>query len=298
MSLATACICVQKFHHDPVVHSAISNKIFSDNYSKAVFLDASVWPRNSVIKVSFVQQDMNVSPTWYTIDSVRPYLSDEELVLERAARAAPTYADAVKLIVETAISPIVKNYVQFVFVPEDQGDVRVRFDNTGGSSSLVGTNCLFSPEKYTMTFGWMDVGTIIHEFSHSLGMLHEHQNPKGGIKWDKPAVYAWAAETQGWDQQTTDENILSPLPINEISGSPFDPKSVMAYFFPSELTLDGSSFTRNLRYSNTDYSWLAKKYGGDTNSIKISNSSSAFSTWRFIFLLVLVVLVILLIVMH
>jgi hypothetical protein len=298
MSLASACICVQKFHHDPVVHSAISNKIFSDNYSKAVFLDASVWPRNSVIKVSFVQQDMNVSPTWYTINSVRSYLSDEEMALEQAARAAPTYADAVKLIVETAISPIVKTYVQFEFVPEDQGDVRVRFDSTGGSSSLVGTNCLSSPERYTMTFGWMDVGTIIHEFSHSLGMLHEHQNPKGGIKWDKPAVYAWAAETQGWDQQTTDENILSPLPINEISGSPYDPKSVMAYFFPPELTLDGSSFTRNLRYSNTDYSWLAEKYGGDTNSIKPPSGSSAFPTWRLIVLLVLVVLAILLIVMR
>jgi hypothetical protein len=152
-----------------------------------------------------------------------------------------------------------------------------------------------------MTFGWMDVGTIIHEFSHALGMLHEHQNPKGGIKWDKPAVYAWAAETQGWDQQTTDENILSPLPINEISGSPYDPKSIMAYFFPPELTLDGSSFTRNLRYSNTDYSWLAEKYGGDINSIKppsSSSSSSAFPTWRFIFFLVLVVLAILLIVMR
>jgi hypothetical protein len=277
MSLSSACICVQRFHHDPVVHTNISKKIVSDNFARAVFLDASVWPRNSIIKVSFVQQDPYTSPSWYTLDSVAPFLTDAQMALEREARQSPTYEGAVKLIVSKVISPIVENYVRFEFVSEEEGDVRVRFDKTGGSSSLVGTSCLQSNELFTMTFGWMDVGTIIHEFSHALGMLHEHQNPEGGIQWNREAVYAWARETQGWDKETTDENILSALPINEITGSKYDSKSVMAYFFPAELTLDGSSFTRNLRYSQTDYEWLAQKYGGPAK--KLATSTRAFN-WR------------------
>jgi hypothetical protein len=29
---------------------------------------------------------------------------------------------------------------------------------------------------------------VIHEFGHALGLIHEHQNPSGGIQWNKPVV--------------------------------------------------------------------------------------------------------------
>lgn len=36
-----------------------------------------------------------------------------------------------------------------------------------------------------MNFGWVDVPTVIHEMGHMLGMIHEHQNPKGqNIDWN------------------------------------------------------------------------------------------------------------------
>jgi hypothetical protein len=96
-------------------------------------------------------------------------------------------------------------------------------------------------------------------------MLHEHESPYGGIKWNRQAVYTWARETQGWDEETTDENILNTYATNEISGSVFDPDSVMLYFFPASLTLNNQGTKQNLRYSKTDLEWLASTYGSTYN---------------------------------
>jgi hypothetical protein len=100
----------------------------------------------------------------------------------------------------------------------------------------------------------------MHEFSHALGMLHEHQNPRGGIQWNKPLVYEWAQQTQGWDHETTDTNILDSYSENQITGSIFDPMSVMLYFFPPELTLNNQGTSQNFRYSDTDKAWLNAQY--------------------------------------
>jgi hypothetical protein len=157
-----------------------------------------------------------------------------------------------------------------------EGMVRVRFQDKGGSSSLIGKGCLSaSAGSFTMTFGWMDVATIIHEFGHALGMLHEHQNPAGGIKWNEEAVYAWAQQTQGWDQETTYENILKPYAANEISGSIFDPKSVMLYFFSGALTLNGVGTQRNMRMSETDLKYLASTYGSTYNPALLNGGEGA-----------------------
>jgi hypothetical protein len=179
--------------------------------------------------------------------------------MERRVRAAPSYQDAVKMIVTELVQPAVpKLNLQFV---DSGGIARVRFMKYGGSSSLIGTACKNVPEdEHTITFGWMDVGTIVHEFSHLLGMLHEHQNPSGGIQWNTEAVYEWAASTQHWDKETTDINILDSYPTNQITGSTFDPLSVMLYFFPPQLTLNNLQVGQNLRYSETDLKYLAKVY--------------------------------------
>ena len=66
----------------------------------------------------------------------------------------------------------------------------------------VGTDAwaaYFPIDRPTMNFGWLRDDTddieysrvVIHEFGHALGAIHEHQNPKGGIQWNKQAVYAY-----------------------------------------------------------------------------------------------------------
>ena len=115
-----------------------------------------------------------------------------------------------------------------------------------------------------MNLGWFDVSTVMHEFGHVLGMIHEHQNPKGkSIDWNKDAVYNWAKSTQGWDKDMTDKNILNKYQNDLINGSSFDPLSIMLYFFPGSLTNDGKGTNQNLQLSGLDMEFINKNYGKD-----------------------------------
>jgi hypothetical protein len=61
----------------------------------------------------------------------------------------------------------------------------------------------------TMNLGWLDVGTILHEFLHALGCIHEHQNHRNNtIDWNKNKVYCWAKQTQDWNPEVTCHNIF------------------------------------------------------------------------------------------
>jgi hypothetical protein len=119
-----------------------------------------------------------------------------------------------------------------------------------------------------MNFGWFDVPTTLHEFCHALGMVHEHQNPKGKpILWDKPRVKEWANKTQGWSEETTNNNIIERYKLDEINGSTFDSKSIMLYFFPGDLVLDpetnkccGTGTNQNLMFSPYDVLYLNYNY--------------------------------------
>lgn len=63
-------------------------------------------------------------------------------------------------------------------------------DSPGGSWSYIGTDAITIPvESFTMNFGFMDQPTVMHEFGHALGLIHEHQSPfKGGFEWNKKEV--------------------------------------------------------------------------------------------------------------
>jgi hypothetical protein len=181
------------------------------------------------------------------------------------------FKEAIKKIVMDRIQPIVN--LKFVFVPDNSPTalIRIDFDPDKGSWSLLGTDCKYNKDSPTMNFGWFDVGTVLHEFGHALGMIHEHQNPRNSkIKWDREKVYAWAKDTQGWSKEDTDNNILNAYDIDHINGSDFDPLSVMLYFFPGSLTTDNNGTQQNLRFSGTDVLWISKMYPTD-NGISPDN---------------------------
>jgi hypothetical protein len=170
--------------------------------------------------------------------------------------------EAIKIIVKKRIS-LIAGGLNFIFTQnKNESDIRISFDPSDGCWSYVGIESKDFKNEPTMNFGWFDVATVIHEFGHALGMIHEHQNPRDNkIKWNEKAVISWAKNTQGWDENTTRSNIID-APNEQINGSSYDPESIMLYFFPGSLTLNNKGTEENLRLSPNDVIFLHKNYPG------------------------------------
>jgi hypothetical protein len=154
-----------------------------------------------------------------------------------------------------------------------RGEIRVSFVADDGSWSAVGTDCLltdyFPGNEPTMNFGWLRDDTddvewrrvVTHEFGHALSAIHEHQNPKGGIKWDVAAVYRYfGGPPNNWSKEEIDHNVIQKYSISQLNATKFDPKSIMLYSFPPELTLDHKGTKENTDVSPGDRKFIAKMY--------------------------------------
>lgn len=232
---------------------------------KAAFYTSKLWPKKATIKISFKDtNESNISADWTplaTLKGSRNIDGSESKLdpIEYEIRKLPP-KEAVKKVVRERIAPMTD--LNFVFLPNGQrGDVRIGFDPHKGANSLLGTDCLKSKDDVTLNLGWLDAGTIIHEFGHVIGLIHEHQNPGGkGIDWDDNAVYEWAKQTQGWDHDVTYHNIIEKYDSNQINGSVFDPQSIMLYFFPPKLTVNNKGTNANHRLSIVDIEYTHKIY--------------------------------------
>jgi hypothetical protein len=122
----------------------------------------------------------------------------------------------------------------------EDAEIRIGFDSRDGSWSYVGRDVIDlvpNPDQATMNFGWdltttYGWDTALHEIGHTLGFPHEHQNPNAGIVWDRDTVYDhFRGPPNDWDDATIDWNILRKLPPGSVSGSRWDPDSIMHYSF-------------------------------------------------------------------
>lgn len=110
-------------------------------------------------------------------------------------------------------------------------DIRVNF-NQKGSWSYIGTDATQIPiESFTMNLGFVDKATVLHEFGHALGLIHEHQSPfRGGYKWDKEAVIrALSGPPNYWDIERIENNIFKRYKKRKLRGTKYDTKSIMHY---------------------------------------------------------------------
>lgn len=260
--LAQSQICVQKYHADVNVNREIHTM---DLVSQAAFILDLLWPVDGSFTVSFLPLP-DTLPQWYTVQQLQVGKRPNEPLqldpLEDKVRKMGII-DAVKTIITERLIPLVGLDIKFV---DTDGDVRIGFDVNGGSWSYVGQQCKSEKNmsKPTINFGWLDVGTIMHEFCHTLGMIHEHQNPFGkSIQWNTCKVYQWAIATQNWDTQTTFNNIIKKYDTNSINGSCFDSRSIMLYFYPADFTKNNQGTFANHVLSEEDKKWLTNLYPKD-----------------------------------
>jgi hypothetical protein len=199
------------------------------------------WPVRSTLTVSFLDGDPLVKA------KVRYY-----------ARKWMRYAD-----------------IRFRFLPtvDPKAHIRISFLQNGSWSAL-GTDALktvwFPEGEPTMNYGWLTPDStneeysrvVLHEFGHALGLVHEHQSPAGGIKWNRDAVIRdLSGPPNRWDIPTIEHNVLNHYSQQEVTQfSQFDPKSIMLYAFPSHWTLDNMTFPSNAVLSDTDKSFIAERY--------------------------------------
>ena len=82
-----------------------------------------------------------------------------------------------------------------------------------------------------MNLAVVDKSTVLHEFGHVLGLLHEHQSPiKGIVQWDVPKVLEkFRGPPNFWSDEDIRSQILDRYETDSVTGSEYDRWSIMHY---------------------------------------------------------------------
>jgi hypothetical protein len=151
---------------------------------------------------------------------------------------------------------------------EGTGDVRIS-TGPGGYWSYLGTDVLLIPpnrptmnlEAFTMSTPEDEYRRVVrHEAGHTLGFPHEHMRRALVARIDREKSYAYFLRTQGWDRQTVDQQVLTPLDEKSIMATPADQDSIMCYQLPASITRDGQPIRGGLDINRTDFDFVARIY--------------------------------------
>ncbi|MCU0404789.1 MAG: M12 family metallopeptidase [Chitinophagaceae bacterium] len=157
--------------------------------------------------------------------------------------------------------------IKFIQVFAEPSNIRVEFSDSDENYSLLGSDAnQGDPTEHTMHLfsGLFNdptrlKRTVVHEFGHALGFMHEHSSPITGINWNKDTMYKFYAK-YGWDQDMVDAQVFKVYEERYTNGTKYDPKSIMHYPIPSWQTTNGFSVGWNTDISEGDKQLAALLY--------------------------------------
>jgi hypothetical protein len=217
------------------LHVCVDRPVGAPLPSYAALVTAKKWPNGQVLRVRFLDGDPTVQA------KLQPY-----------AHAWSKYAN-----------------ITFAFGDDPAAEIRISFQYQG-SWSTIGTDALDVPDDQpTMNYGWLTPDTeddeysrvVIHEFGHALGLIHEHQNPAGGIHWNKPVVYQYyEGPPNNWSKDDVDNNLFATYDKDQTQYTDVDGQSIMMYPIPDGFTTDGFVVGWNRVLSPTDIDFISRMY--------------------------------------
>ncbi|MEO8491662.1 M12 family metallopeptidase [Pseudomonas sp.] len=104
--------------------------------------------------------------------------------------------------------------------------------------------------------------TVLHEFGHALGLLHEHQHPDRTLDFNVPAVYRTYGSQVGWSKENTHGQVLKKEDPKDVITSAYDPDSIMHYDLPAFLLWRQSGISLSYALSNNDINFIRSIYPG------------------------------------
>lgn len=163
--------------------------------------------------------------------------------------------------------------LKFQYVASNQkADIKIgiNWKEYNGSWSYFGKNCLNTKnDQPTMILGGLSKSTpysvfrrtVLHEFGHALGLVHEHQSPKANIVWNEDAVYAFM-KNEGWTEDEIKSDYLSKWSSDNTNSSAYDPYSIMHFEIPASFTKNHYSVGIMSVLSEGDKSFVRQQYPG------------------------------------
>lgn len=162
--------------------------------------------------------------------------------------------------------------IRFDFGDDPRAEIRIAF-SPGSAWSACGTDCLvdryYPAHQPTMNLGPLGEHTadglfsrtVLHEFGHALGCIHEHQNPVDGIQWIERAVlHYFKGPPNYWDESQIRFEVLDRYNQSELNGTSFDPESIMCREFPKGLAYNFGAIPLNTELSAADIAFIKKAY--------------------------------------